>query len=204
MKKYSTFAIKSVRKDPYRQFTKWFGEAVKDGVPEPETMVLATASPGGVPSARVVLLKGFSSEGFIFFSNYKSRKGQEIEKNIHVALVFHWQKQMRQIRIEGTVKKISKKESEEYFHTRPIGSQVGAWASFQSEILSDRKILDKRFRELKIFYGGKIIPIPSFWGGYRVTPSLIEYWQGRSDRLHDRIVFRRRRDKRWEVVRLYP
>jgi pyridoxamine 5'-phosphate oxidase len=204
MKNSSILQIKSVQKDPFRQFKKWFDEAVKNGVPEPETMVLATASPDGFPSARVVLLKEFSSGGFTFFTNYQSRKGRELEKNRHVALVIYWQKQLRQIRIEGRVKKITRKESEEYFQTRPVGSQLGAWASLQSKIMHDRKILDRRFQEVTVLYKGKTVPLPLHWGGYRVVPSMIEFWQGRASRLHDRIVFHRRRDKGWNIVCLYP
>jgi pyridoxamine 5'-phosphate oxidase len=198
------FGELTVENHPIDQFSKWFTEAQKKSVVEPEAMVLASTSDSGIPSARVVLLKGVSKNGFTFFTNYQSRKGKEILAQQRVALVFYWQKLMRQIRIEGKAKKISKKESEIYFHTRPLGSQIGAWTSLQSHTLPDRDILEKRYREFELQFRNQTVPLPPHWGGYCVAPLRIEFWQGRPNRLHDRIVYEKGRGGLWKIFRLYP
>ena len=190
--------------NPFEQFKKWFGQDIGAKLPEPTAMILATATKTGRPSARVVLLKHFDERGFLFFSNYKSRKGRELSDNPIAALVFHWVGLERQVRIVGNVTKVSRKESEEYFRTRPIGSQLGAWASKQSEIIPNREILEKRVEQLAIKFRTEEIPPPPVWGGYRVVPSEIEFWQGRPNRLHDRLHYSLQRSGTWRIERLSP
>ncbi len=202
----------SVKTDPFKQFDKWFSEAVKSDINEPNAMILATASAESKPSSRVVLLKGYSKNGFTFYTNYGSRKGKNLTQNKYAALLFFWHELERQIRIEGTCKKISSSESEKYFHTRPRASQIGALASNQSEILNGREDLEKRFAELDAKYKGKEIPLPKNWGGFILSPNYFEFWQGRENRLHDRIAYLpaegTKADKKnrngWEIVRLSP
>jgi pyridoxamine 5'-phosphate oxidase len=189
--------------DPLALFQKWYQEAVRSGVYLPESMALGTATPDGKPSARMVLLKGYDERGFVFFTNYGSRKAADLDANPEATLVFHWGILQRQIRLEGTAERISKQESEAYFKTRPRGSQIGAWASKQSEPLPNRKDLEAAFSKYEADYRGGSIPLPPFWGGYRLYPRSIEFWQGRANRLHDRIRFTREGEG-WARVRLYP
>jgi pyridoxamine 5'-phosphate oxidase len=194
----------STKADPIKQFEQWFNEAVESGQHEPNAMTLATATYDGRPSARIVLLKGFDAAGFVFYTNYLSRKGKEITKNPLGALTFFWGTLERQVRIEGTIEKLSKEQSEEYFHTRPVKSQLGAVASPQSQEIADRDGLEKKMEQLEAEYEGKEIPKPSFWGGYVLKPRMIEFWQGRSSRLHDRILYKKIDNKNWKKVRLAP
>jgi pyridoxamine-phosphate oxidase len=200
----ATLSENSVKADPIKQFGIWFDEALAANVPEGNAMTLATATGDGRPSARIVLLKGFYDEGFIFYTNYLSRKGKEISKNPLGALTFFWPSMERQVRIEGIIDKISKEESEKYFHSRPKESQIGALASPQSQEIPGRESLEKKWSELALQYEGKEIPKPSFWGGYILKPRLIEFWQGRPSRLHDRILYKKTDNKNWKKVRLAP
>jgi pyridoxamine 5'-phosphate oxidase len=190
-------------KDPVEQFRRWLDDAIAAQVPEPTAMVLATATPDGVPSARTVLLKGIDDQGFVFFTNYGSRKGQELAANGHCALVFLWKPLERQVTIMGTAVRVSREESEAYYMSRPRGSRLGAWASAQSEVIAGREVLDKRLAELETQYRDLGPPLPPFWGGFRVTPQEIEIWQGRVNRLHDRFRYTRS-GRGWRVERLSP
>lgn len=193
----------SVEKNPIAQFDRWFKEAIDAKVYEANAMILSTVNQQNRPSSRVVLLKGFDEKGFVFYTNYESRKSKEIGLNPNVSLVFFWPELERQIRIEGTATRISTKESMAYFFSRPVTSRIGAWASAQSAIIEGRKVLEKRVEELKKQFKGEEVPYPEFWGGYRIEPSTIEFWQGRPSRLHDRLVFRLSENK-WEISRLSP
>ncbi len=189
--------------DPFRQFNIWFDAAVKRRIPLVEAMALATASRDAVPTVRMVLLKGAGPEGFVFYTNYESRKGKQLADNPHAALLFHWPQMERQIRIEGAVEKLSHTESIPYFHTRPRKSQIGAWASHQSEIIPDRSELEARFTKFEQDFRGHDVPLPEFWGGFRLIPRQFEFWQGRANRLHDRIVYVRD-GATWKILRLAP
>lgn len=191
-------------RDPIELFGVWFTEAQKSGLLLPEAATLATCTKDAVPSARLVLLKDFDNNGFVFYTNYGSRKATELEQNPRAALVFYWPVLQRQVRIEGGVTRVSAEQSEIYFHSRPRGSQIGAWVSRQSEILQDRVELETRFGELKAQYEDNEIPLPDFWGGYRVSPHCIEFWQGRANRLHDRLRFDRDGTGWATGKRLYP
>lgn len=195
---------KDVNKDPIKQFEKWWQEAIDSKIEEPNAMVLATCDQAGKPSARIVLLKSIHKNGFVFFTNYESQKSQEIKNNPFVALVFFWEELERQIRIEGKVKKISKKESDDYFSQRPRESQLGAWSSPQSSVINDAGFLQENFKKYKDIFGSKNIPRPNFWGGFLVEPHLIEFWQGRPGRLHDRIQYNFNKNNKWEFQRLAP
>jgi pyridoxamine 5'-phosphate oxidase len=188
---------------PVEQFRRWFDEALAANLHEPNAMTLATATPDGRPSARVVLLKGFDERGFVFYTNYEGRKAKELEINPYCALVFYWGELERQVRIEGRASRVPDKESDAYFEGRPRGSQLGAWASEQSRPVRDRGALEDRLRELEAGYEGREVPRPPFWGGYRVEPETIEFWQGRENRLHDRLSYRRS-DGLWRRERLQP
>jgi len=190
--------------DPIRQFAQWFDHAVAAKLPEPNAMSLATCTKAGFPSARIVLLKAFDERGFTFFTNYQSRKGRELTENPNVALLFFWPTLERQIRIEGMVTKVTRQESEAYFHSRPTISQVGACVSQQSCVIPDRDALDRRVQELLLQYGNQSVPLPDYWGGYRVRPSGLEFWQARPNRLHDRFHYTRLRDDEWRIERLSP
>jgi len=190
--------------NPFKQFERWFKQAEAAVPILPNAMTLATATKAGVPSARVVLLKDFDEHGFVFYTNYQSQKGKELDENPIATLSFYWAEPARQVRITGPTTRTSRSESEEYFHTRPIDSQLGAWASNQSEVIGSRAVLERRMEELLKEYEGKRIPLPPYWGGYRVAPFLFEFWQNRSSRLHDRLRYRREPGGAWVVERLAP
>lgn len=190
--------------DPIKQFAEWFSAAVAAEIRDPNAMSVATATADGKPSLRIVLLKGFDDRGFVFFTNYASEKGQQLEENPRAALALWWVQLARQIRIDGTVEKTSRRESEEYFHSRPAGSQLGAWTSKQSEVIDARRVLEARLLEMTERFAGATIPLPAHWGGYRVHPEKIEFWQGRPNRLHDRFRYTRQPDGTWLIERLAP
>lgn len=191
--------------NPIKQFAKWYAEAGTLGVSEQDaiSMTLATASKDGQPDARIVLLKSFDDAGFVFYTNYESRKGKELQENPHACLLFYWSKVWRQVRIEGSVEQVSDEESEDYFQSRPVGSKIGAWASHQSAVVASRDVLEQRFADLLERYG-EDVPRPPHWGGYRIKPEVIEFWQGRDNRLHDRLRYRLQEDGKWLIERLGP
>ncbi len=189
-------------RDPIRQFENWFEDARRARLPLPNAMTLATVGRGGAPAARVVLLKGIERGGFVFYTNYRSRKGLELEARAAACLVFLWSELERQVRVEGTVEKVTAEESDAYYATRPLGARISAWASPQSDRVADRSVLEKSFTERKRQYGEQP-PRPPHWGGYRLIPQSIEFWQGRADRLHDRLHYRRAGGA-WVIERLAP
>ena len=192
----------AVDRDPMKQFAAWMAEAIGAQVPEPTAMTVSTVGANARPSARICLLKGADARGFVFFTNYESRKGRELAKNPAAALTFMWKELERQVRIEGAVEKVTAEESSAYYLTRPLGSRIGAWASPQSEAIENRGWLERRWAELSAKYG-ESPACPPHWGGYRVIPDYLEFWQGRQSRLHDRIVYKRE-GERWAIARLAP
>ncbi|HET9528220.1 MAG TPA: pyridoxamine 5'-phosphate oxidase [Pyrinomonadaceae bacterium] len=195
---------KRVERDPIKQFQLWLDDAIAAKLPLPEAMNLATATPEGRPSARVVLLKQVDPDGFVFFTNYHSAKAVELESNPYAALVFYWSPLERQVRVEGKVERTSAEESELYFRTRPRESQIGAWASPQSSVIPTREVLEQRARELEEYYRDREVECPGHWGGYRLRPDKIEFWKGRPGRLHDRILYELMSDGSWAIKRLAP
>ena len=193
-----------LEEDPIIQFEHWFREACDSGRKDPNAMSLATVDAEGRPAARTVLLKYFDSKGFVFFTNFESKKAAHIEHNPNVSLLLFWRELGRQVSIRGTAERISTAETLKYFATRPRGSQVGAWVSAQSSVISSRSLLETKFAEIKRKFANKEVPLPSFWGGYRVQPLEIEFWQGRLNRLHDRFLYTRQHDDSWNVDRLAP
>lgn len=189
--------------DPIKQFQNWFTAAFDAQILDANAMTLATCA-DGKPFARVVLLKDFDERGFVFFTNYESQKGRQLEKNPNAALVFYWMEVERQIRVEGKVEKTSHQESEGYFHSRPIGAQLGAWASHQSQVIDARRVLVARLEEMKQRFAEGSIPLPPHWGGFRLKPERIEFWQGRPDRLHDRFRYTIQKNGSWSIDRLAP
>ena len=204
-KDYSLHALNEgdVAKDPFTQFKTWLTEAIASQFVEPNAMILATSSADGMPSARVVLLKDYDEQGLVFFTNYRSRKGVELEANPKAALLFYWAELERQIRIEGRVEKVSRAQSEAYFSKRPRTAQIGAHASFQSSVLTGREVLEREAQRLEKFWQGKDVACPKDWGGFRLRPECFEFWQGRESRLHDRICYRKTVDV-WRIERLAP
>ncbi len=194
---------KTIDRDPIKQFQRWFDEAVAANLPLPEAMTLATATPDGKPSARMVLLKQVDEDGFVFFTNYTSAKAEQLDANPHAALVFYWSRLDRQVRVEGIVVRTSEEESRDYFRTRPRESQIGAWASAQSQMISSRDVLEQRAQELEDRYRDREIDCPEYWGGYRLKPERIEFWKSRVGRLHDRILYERDSGG-WTISRLAP
>jgi len=205
MTEFSALTKSNIDASPIRQFQIWFDEVRAGGVSEQDaiSMTLGTASKDGQPSARIVLLKSFDDRGFVFYTNYHSRKGKELSENPRACLLFYWPQLWRQVRIEGDIEKVSATESEEYFQSRPLGSRLGAWASDQSEVVDSREALESRFTELQKRFG-EDVPRPEHWGGYRLKPNSIEFWQGRDNRLHDRLLYKLREDGSWSIERLGP
>ena len=189
---------------PLEQFELWFRQAVDANIDLPDAMTLATASKDGMPSARIVLLRGFDERGFVFYTDYESQKGQELAENPNAALVFYWRELDRQIRISGTIGTVSREASEKYFRSRPVGSQLAALASKQGEVIPNRQELERRYDKLAETYRHREIPVPPYWGGYRLSPDWFEFWQGRPNRLHDRLRYRRQLGGRWKIERLSP
>jgi pyridoxamine 5'-phosphate oxidase len=190
--------------DPIKQFSGWFTAAIEAELRDVNAMSLATVGQDGKPSVRIVLLKGFDQDGFVFFTNYESEKGKQLEANPRAALAFYWIELDRQIRVNGTVEKTSRQESARYFHSRPLGSQIAAWASRQSEVVDARRVLDARFAEMSERYANGPVPLPPHWGGYCLKPEMIEFWQGRPNRLHDRFRYTRQTNGSWLIHRLAP
>jgi pyridoxamine 5'-phosphate oxidase len=205
-KDYSRFSLREeeLDPDPIRQFEKWFEEASLSDIAEPNAMALATSTPEGRPSVRVVLLRAVDQRGFAFFTNYESRKGRELDANPHAALLFFWPGLERQVRIEGQVERVDAEESDEYFQTRPLASKIGAWASPQSDVIAGRAVLEESCRALQARFLQGDVPRPANWGGYRVVPESIEFWQGGPGRLHDRLRYTKQPGEVWLVERLAP
>ncbi|HWP47416.1 MAG TPA: pyridoxamine 5'-phosphate oxidase [Candidatus Limnocylindrales bacterium] len=190
--------------DPFKQFSKWFQQALEAQLLLPDAMTLATATREGKPSARIVLLRGFDERGFVFYTNYESQKGQELAENPYAALVFYWAELERQVRITGQVQKVTREESENYFRSRPLESRLSAWASRQSQVIPSREVLESKVEQLRAEFPNGNIPLPPDWGGFRLVPQTIEFWQGRPNRLHDRFRYTRQPDNSWLIERLAP
>ncbi|RYZ18146.1 MAG: pyridoxamine 5'-phosphate oxidase [Chitinophagaceae bacterium] len=205
-KEYSseTLLEKDVEANPIHQFQKWWDQAISSELLEPNAMTLATSSTDGLPSARIVLLKGFDKRGFVFYTNYESFKAMQLEENPKACLVFHWKELERQVRIMGVVEKVATSESDEYYGSRPVGSRIGAWTSPQSKVIPDREWLEEEFDKRKTEFSNGDVPRPPFWGGYLVRPVIIEFWQGRFSRLHDRIQYTLEKNGAWKTERLAP
>lgn len=201
--KLNKLSEKTVQQDPLNQFEKWFKEVLKVGLIEPNAMILATADNKAKPSVRVVLMKEYGREGFTFFTNYNSRKGQNLSYNSHASILFFWAELERQVRVEGLIKKISRTESKKYFDTRPLESRLAAWTSEQSKMIPGRDYLEAKFQIFKRQFKGRQIPVPPDWGGFRLVPEYFEFWQGRESRLHDRICYKKV-TKKWKIFRLSP
>lgn len=193
-----------VSPDPFVQFARWFAEARGAELLEPNAMSLATATADGAPSVRIVLLKEFDERGFVFFTDYRSRKGQELAENPRAALAFYWAELERQVRITGTVTRTSPEESRAYFASRPVGSRLGAWTSHQSQVIPNRRVLEETLRDIETRFADGAVPLPEYWGGYRLAPESLEFWQGRPSRLHDRIRYLREPAGTWRIDRLSP
>ena len=200
---YAALNESDVATNPFDQFSQWFDEALKAQLPEPNAMTVATVTPDGKPAARIVLIKGFDERGPVFFTNYDSRKGMELAHHPYAAILFHWTELERQVRIEGRVEKISDAESDAYFHSRPLGSRLGAWASPQSQVVQSRDVLESQYANAEQVYGTDP-QRPPHWGGYRVVPTYFEFWQGRPSRMHDRIVYSLTDQGTWAIRRLAP
>ncbi|MFN3385833.1 MAG: pyridoxamine 5'-phosphate oxidase [Candidatus Thermochlorobacter sp.] len=199
-----TLNEKDLDPNPFKMFERWFHDAQAAGIEEPNAMTLATATKDGKPSARVVLLKGFDERGFVFYTNYESRKGRELAENPYAALCFHWQVLERQVTIMGMVEKVSREESEAYFNSRPLTSRYGAWASHQSQVIASKAELLKRAAEVALKHPTGNVPLPPFWGGYRLLPYEIQFWQGQPSRLHDRFRYLKQHNGTWQIDRLSP
>lgn len=202
--KLKTLLENEIDADPISQFSKWWEDVIHSEVEEPNAMTLATSTKAGLPSARIVLLKEFTSKGFVFFTNYQSRKGLELEQNPNAYLVFFWKELERQVRIGGSAEKITAEESTAYFHSRPHESQIGAWASEQSKVIPNREMLDERAIKFSGEFNDNEVPRPEWWGGYIVRPHTIEFWQGRPGRMHDRILYSLEEERGWKIERLSP
>ena len=202
--KRDTLDERNCRTNPIEQFTRWMTEAKAADLKEPNAMTLSTVAPDGRPSGRIVLLKELDEFGFVFYTNYKSRKSAELKTNPFASLTFLWTELERQVRVEGSVDLVSREQSEKYFGGRPRGSQLGAWVSEQSKIVNNRQAIESRLTEIEARFEGKDVPTPEFWGGFRVVPDAVEFWQGRPNRLHDRILYRRKSEGEWGIERLWP
>ncbi|MCY7351661.1 MAG: pyridoxamine 5'-phosphate oxidase [Cytophagaceae bacterium] len=198
------FDVADAHPDPIAQFQRWFGEAQRSQLPEPNAMHVVTVGPDGRPSGRIVLLKGLDERGLVFYTNYQSRKGHQLDLNPYAALTFYWAELERQVRIEGTMKKVAPEESDDYFSTRPRGSQLGAWTSDQSQPIPNREFLEEKEAQIEARFQGQNVPRPPHWGGFRLQPDYVEFWQGRPSRLHDRIAYTRQADGTWALARLSP
>ena len=205
-REYNTVGLSEddLAEGPFEQFEQWFQQAVDAKIDLPDAMTLATATRDGLPSARIVLLRGFDERGLVFYTDYQSQKGQELAENPNAALVIYWRELDRQIRITGTVSTVSREASEEYFRSRPIGSQLAALASKQGEVISNRQELECRYKQLMETYRQREIPLPPYWGGFRLMPGWFEFWQGRPNRLHDRLRYTHRPGESWKIERLSP
>lgn len=198
------FDVKDCDLSPFAQFEKWFAEVMTLDIPDPNAFILCTSSKEGKPSSRIMLLKGVDDKGFVFYTNYLSRKSKEILENPNAAFLFFFKELHRQVRIEGKLEKVSREESEEYFKSRPLESRIGAWASIQSSVISGRQELEDKVKKYTEDYSGKEVPLPDYWGGFRLIPEYFEFWQGRESRLHDRIAYSKVSDLKWNLERLSP